>query len=246
MEYGENGVLLLKSYKESDGRVVRYYYRGDGSLFRKYEEFNGRVVDYYYREDGTLRFVNRGLDQIYYDRDENIIQTNYFRLEITQITQYLNGDTICYLEIEPGDSSRRGSFFKKWNGSLVDSLELEYYTGGSSLFKLIVAVDLDKNGEKVEYYDNGKIRFRANYYVGILNGAFTSYFDTGNIQVIGIYRMNVPYGYFKEYAYANVFGIQKYFLFQEGSYEMGVKQGTWYTYSAATGEVAATRRYNKG
>ena len=86
-----------------------------------------------------------------------------------------------------------------------------------------ISADSIQNVTHKEYYDNGQLKYEANYKDGKLNGTRKSYYPNGKLQAEGEYINNFPVDTIKEY-YPN--GQLKREEYYENVYDSNDGNGT--------------------
>ena len=193
--YEEGNIESIVPYKNNvvEGLVITYYENGNikEEVNYKNDNMNGEAKSY--DENGKLNGRTIFKDDIKLEEEvhkENEILKNTFKNGevVKQDIRSPNG-TLKERRVLNGNEMEYSSFYE--NGNVKQKIltkdkviikEQLYARNGNIMLNSFFSMDGKPIKEVFEYYPNGKMKTKAHYVDGALNGELTIYFENGNIK----------------------------------------------------------------
>ena len=193
--YEEGNIESLVPYKNNvvEGLVITYYENGNikEEVNYKNDNMNGEAKSY--DENGKLNGRTIFKDDIKLEEEvhkENEILKNTFKNgEVVKQDICSPNGTLKERRVLNGNEMEYSSFYE--NGNVKQKIltkdkviikEQLYARNGNIMLNSFFSMDGKPIKEVFEYYPNGKMKTKAHYVDGALNGELTIYFENGNIK----------------------------------------------------------------
>ena len=193
--YEEGNIESLVPYKNNvvEGLVITYYENGNikEEVNYKNDNMNGEAKSY--DENGKLNGRTIFKDDIKLEEEvhkENEILKNTFKNgEVVKQDICSPNGTLKERRVLNGNEMEYSSFYE--NGNVKQKVltknkviikEQLYARNGNIMLNSFFSADGKPIKEVFEYYPNGKMKTKAHYVDGALNGELTIYFENGNIK----------------------------------------------------------------
>jgi len=193
--YEEGNIESIVPYKNNvvEGLVITYYENGNikEEVNYKNDNMNGEAKSY--DENGKLNGRTIFKDDIKLEEEvhkENEILKNTFKNgEVVKQDICSPNGTLKERRVLNGNEMEYSSFYE--NGNVKEKIltkdkviikEQLYARNGNIMLNSFFSMDGKPIKEVFEYYPNGKMKTKAHYVDGALNGELTIYFENGNIK----------------------------------------------------------------
>ena len=193
--YEEGNIESLVPYKNNvvEGLVITYYENGNikEEVNYKNDNMNGEAKSY--DENGKWNGRTIFKDDIKLEEEvhkENEILKNTFKNgEVVKQDICSPNGTLKERRVLNGNEMEYSSFYE--NGNVKQKIltkdkviikEQLYARNGNIMLNSFFSMDGKPIKEVFEYYPNGKMKTKAHYVDGALNGELTIYFENGNIK----------------------------------------------------------------
>ena len=193
--YEEGNIESIVPYKNNvvEGLVITYYENGNikEEVNYKNDNMNGEAKSY--DENGKLNGRTIFKDDIKLEEEvhkENEILKNTFKNgEVVKQDICSPNGTLKERRVLNGNEMEYSSFYE--NGNVKQKIltkdkviikEQLYARNGNIMLNSFFSMDGKPIKEVFEYYPNGKMKTKAHYVDGALNGELTIYFENGNIK----------------------------------------------------------------
>ena len=193
--YEEGNIQSIVPYKNNlvEGLIIRYYENGNikEEVNYKNDKMNGETKSY--DENGKLNGRTIFKDDIKLEEEvhkENEILKNTFKNgEVVKQDICSSNGTLKERRILNGNEMEYSSFYE--NGNVKQKIltknkviikEQLYARNGNIMLNSFFSADGKPIKEVFEYYPNGKMKTKAHYIDGELNGELIIYFENGNIK----------------------------------------------------------------
>lgn len=182
---------LIEYYNDGKFKIIGTYF--DKKLHGTYEEYyqNGLL-----KEKGEYKYGNKTGSYLYYHDNGNLHKSiTYESHDGKELKRgpYKIFDKDGTL-IREGTHDSIGDRYKEYYSNGNVKLEVEYIASDSIIMTSyyedgkLHKIDT-MEGECVEYYDNGQLKEKKNYYSHILDGPYESYFKNGQLKEKATYKL---------------------------------------------------------